>query len=127
MTAATAILTVTQEIMAGLGLNYEYDQFSGTPAHPYFVGGYRELSNSPESGTTTGMMTLTGWDQADGIGRLMDASERARMAFNPAIRTVGGLTVMMNVGNVYELPADAAGVKRRIIQIETATYGKEAI
>jgi len=123
MDAKDAVLQAVADGMESLGLTYAYDRITA-PTYPYFVGSFREMDDSPESGRTDGLMTLTGWDKAESAGRLLDAAARVKGLFGNCVARVGGFTVATSRAGDYELPVDDANTKRVVIQIATRTYGK---
>ena len=124
MDSKAAVLMDVNAVMAEINKSYAYDAFNGTPTYPYFIGSYREVGRSPSAGRVDGLMTITGWDKADSIARLLTAEEAVKAAFNGRLKAVEHLTVTFDQAGGYELPVDAAKLKRVVINIATRVYGE---
>ena len=77
-----AVLNAVDNAMTEIGVNYQYQEWSGDIAYPYFVGEYQEIEPPNEDGMQEVSFVLTGFTR-DSFLDLEAAKEKIEKKFNP--------------------------------------------
>lgn len=91
-----AALKIISDAMASLGLNYDFPEWDGQPAYPYFVGEYSEVPPVNEDGMQETSFLLNGFARGK---EAYVALEEAKEKISDYFSKVGGYTVIAENGS----------------------------
>lgn len=91
-----AALKVISDAMHSLGINYDFPEWDGQPAYPYFVGEYSEIPTVNEDGMQETSFLLNGFAREK---EAWFALEEAKEKISAYFSKVGGHTVIADNGS----------------------------
>lgn len=91
-------LGIISNAMESLGINYNFMEWKGEAAYPYFVGEYQEIESINEDGMQESQFILTGFTRGTWL-ELEEAKEQIENYFNK----VGGKTAIAGNGSAVAI------------------------
>ncbi len=100
------------ETLASAGINYEFGQWSGEIAYPYFVGEYTESEPLTEDGLLQSTFTLNGFSRTTWLA-LEQAKAAVERIFAHDVKLLGsGTGVCIFYAGAMVIPEDDPELKR---------------
>jgi hypothetical protein len=87
------LLNLFKVTLEGLGINYEFGEWTSDIVYPYFVGEYQESASDSEDGLQPSTFILTGFSR-NSVLELAQAKEKIKGFFKPE-----GITAIAESGN----------------------------
>ena len=112
------VLELIAESMQSLGINDEFERWSGEPDYPYFVGEYQQTAPVNEDGEQDAAFTLTGFTRGAWL-ELEQCRESIERLFDPVAgyRTMKGRNaIAVYYDAATPVPTDTDELRR--IQID---------
>ena len=119
-----SVLRVIAEEMDALGINYDLEEWKGTPIYPYFTGEYQELESLDEEGEQETQFILNGFARGESAHADLNAAKNKIKKHFPAIggrmaTTESGSRVAIFYANTLgNLPTGDAELKRIQINLK---------
>lgn len=110
------LLSILNEELTKLGIDYEYEVRTVENSYPYFVGTADIIENQSEYGGTAGTVTLYGFDYDNGMYRLLQANEKIKEHFENFIEVKEDAAVSIEYNSAMPF-ADQADAKLKRINI----------
>lgn len=96
-------LSIINDAMAEMGLNYELARWSSEPVYPYFVGEYTETPIASENGLQEATFILSGFSRTT-----REALEDAKASIENYFDRISGKVVVADNGNATAIFYDNA-------------------
>ena len=120
-----AALKIISDAMESLGLNYDFMEWKGEPAYPYFIGEYQETPPVYENGLQESTFLLTGFTRDSWLA-LENAKELIQNYFNKVsgktVITASGAAVAIFYSNSLVLPTGDAELKKIQINLDVKEW-----
>ena len=115
----TTALEALARLMAALGLNYEYLEYSTSPpVYPYWVGEYNAVDPGTEDGQTVADILLTGWSR-DSKLQLEQEHQKIKDATVNGWRTrIGTARAVIFYSSALTIPSGEEGLYRVQITLQ---------
>lgn len=97
---------------------YEFGEWSGPVAYPYFVGSFAENDYRFEDGCTSGVCTLDGWSRHS-FTELLEAGGRIKKAFQELRAVEGNRAFLVSYAGSMPAPSGEEGLFKITITLHT--------
>lgn len=120
----TGILNLINEKLEASDIPYEYGEWTGKAAYPYFVGTFFETDYCFEDNCTTGIFTLDGWARGSKAS-LIKMGEKIKEIFSDLSASKNGSAFFIRFSGAQPIPTGEAGLFKITITLYTYEWKGE--